>query len=240
VKEMKPILSGRKIIREYIRNGRGSNIFEAVKETDVDIYSGKLVLIKGRSGGGKTTLLSMLAGILEPSKGEVVFEEKNIYEQDEEQLANFRNAHFGYIPQGQSAIGSLTVLENVLLPYTLMGEEENKELKDRAMELLISLGIGDLADILPQELSGGELRRMAIARALIKKPEVIFADEPTGDLDDENTLYVLKLLREAADKGAAVVIVTHDQGVENYADSVYYMDGGILNKEIFDTISHIC
>ena len=131
----------------------------------------------------------------------------------------------GIVPQGQTGLHSLTVLENVKLPCLLYGEKVSDEY---TMELLEKVGIADLKDVYPNELSGGEMRRLAIARALIKKPAILLADEPTGDLDDENTHRVLRLLRQAADEATAVLLVTHEREAAAYADQLYRMDGGIL------------
>lgn len=130
------------------------------------------------------------------------------------------------ISQGQTGLFALTVLENVLAPAAIYGETSS--LEGRAKELLEEVGIADLADAKMSELSGGEMRRMAIARALIMDPEIIFADEPTDDLDDENTKAVLELLQKTARKGKSVLLVTHEASAEQYADKIYRMDAGSL------------
>lgn len=212
--------------KDFIRQGKGTNVLSAVKETDLTLAGGQLVAVTGRSGSGKSTLLNLLAGLLTPSGGNVVCGETDLYALSDEALSEFRNRHFGYIPQGQSAVSSLTVLENVLLPLTLYGEEPDVS---EAEALLFRMGILGLRDVMPRELSGGELRRMAIARALIRKPEFLFADEPTGDLDDENTEIVLSILREAARNGAAVLLVTHEREAAELADVQYRMADGALS-----------
>ena len=137
-----------------------------------------------------------------------------------------RNEKIGLIPQGHTALLSLTVLENVILPAILYHKDAPPE--ESAKELLEKVGIGNLANAKPNELSGGELRRMAIARAMLLHPGILLADEPTAGLDNENTLAVLSLLRIAADDGAAVLLVTHENEAAQYADQVYTMDGGKL------------
>ena len=132
------------------------------------------------------------------------------------------------IPQGQTGLRSLTVLENVLLPcamYGITGQE------DHAKELLEQMGIGELMNAYPSELSGGEMRRLSIARALIRRPGILLADEPTGDLDDENTHIVLSLLQKCAQEGKAVLLVTHEAEAAAYADRIYRMEKGILTRE---------
>jgi putative ABC transport system ATP-binding protein len=140
----------------------------------------------------------------------------------------------GFLPQGQTAIHSLTVLENILVPYTLHGQAPRRRHEldaafSRGKALLGELEIGDLADVMPSELSGGEVRRMAIARALIRQPDFLFADEPTGDLDSRNTAIVLSLFRQLADNGLSIFLVSHDAEVFPYADVVYEMEKGVIH-----------
>lgn len=157
--------------------------------------------------------------------------ETDLYALSDEERSAFRNRHIGVIPQGRTALRSLTVLENVLLPSRLYVQKSENvlEYRDRALALLEKLSIGHLKDAWPNELSGGELRRLSIARALIMSPDILLADEPTGDLDDENTGSVLKLLREKADGGTAVLLVTHEQSAAAYADRVLTMQEGRLS-----------
>ena len=212
------------IKKEYIRKIGGTNIFTAVSPCSMELRPGEITVVRGRSGGGKSTLLNILSGILKPDAGKVLYDEKDVYTLSDAELSEFRNRKIGYIPQGKSAVSSLTVRENILLPLTLFGETDEK----RADELIGLFGLTQLSDARPEEMSGGELRRMAIARALIREPEVIFADEPTGDLDDENTAAVFDVLRKTAKGGAAVMIVTHEGEAAGYADQVFRMDGGVL------------
>lgn len=220
-------ITAEKITRQYFRKSRGSNVFLALKETDFTLEPGKLIEITGRSGSGKSTMLNILAGLLAPTSGKVLYDDTDIYSLEDTERSVFRNRNLGVIPQGQTGLHSLTVLENVLLPSTMYGGNVPEE---RAVELLESVGIADLRDAYPNELSGGEMRRLSIARAMLMKPGVLLADEPTGDLDDENTHAVLKLLRRAADNGAAVLLVTHENEAAAYADKVYAMDGGVLRE----------
>ncbi|MBR3326370.1 MAG: ABC transporter ATP-binding protein [Atopobiaceae bacterium] len=203
--------------KQYFRKGRdAARYFDAVRSTDVTLRRGELLELVGRSGSGKTTLLSMLAGLLTPTDGTVMFEGRDLYALDDAELSRVRNEHFGVVPQGQTPLADLTVLQNVCLPHCLYRDPGDVE--SRALGLLESLGIAELSECYPAELSGGEMRRMAIARALVCEPDVVFADEPTGDLDDENTRVVLQALRDVADAGAAVLLVTHEQSAASYAD----------------------
>jgi len=215
------------VSRQFFRTTKLSNVFYAVKETDFALEPGRLLEITGRSGSGKSTLLNLLAGLLEPTTGKVLLDGTDLYQLSDGERSRLRNQSMGIIPQGQTGLHSLTVLENVKLPWLLYGEGAPE---DRALELLERVGILDLKNAYPNELSGGEMRRLAIARALVRNPGVILADEPTGDLDDENTKAVLSLLRQAADNGAAVLLVTHEREAASYADRIYRMNDGILTE----------
>ena len=157
-----------------------------------------------------------------------MFNGTDVYSLEDKALSRLRGESFGIIPQGQSALMSLSVRENILAPTLICGGMEQAE--EAAGRLMEQTGIAHLANELPGELSGGELRRMAIARALIRSPQVIFADEPTGDLDDENTQSVLKLLRGRADEGCAVLLVTHETDALSYADEIWQMKDGSLKQ----------
>ena len=221
------VLSARGLRKEFFRKGRSSaTYFDAVSSVDIDLRSGEVVVLMGRSGSGKSTLLNMLAGLLEPTEGSVVLEGRSLYDLDDASLSRLRNERIGVVAQGQTAIQSLSVIDNVLLGCMLYGNGDAHE--QEALDLLDRMGVAHLADSFPSELSGGELRRMAIARALVCKPAVLLADEPTGDLDDENTELVLSLLRECADAGAAVFVVTHEAVAERFADKTYRMAAGAL------------
>lgn len=223
-------LTAKKITKKFFRKTSSANYFYALKETDFEVTKGSLTVITGRSGSGKTTLLTILAGLLSPSEGEVLIDNKSIYSLSDKELSRLRNEKIGFIPQDSAAIFSLNVLENVLLPIMMYRKVSEKD-REYASELLEILDISSLSEVMPSELSGGELRRMSIARALVNKPEFIFADEPTGDLDDENTLEVLKYLRAIADSGIAVVMVTHDAEAAHFADRFFRMNGGELTEE---------
>ena len=216
-----------RITKSYTRGTDKSCVFSAVQPTDLVLQPGKLIEISGKSGSGKTTLLSILAGLLKPSEGEVNLDGKNIYSLDDDNLSKLRNDYFGVIPQAPSILSSLSVAENVLLPLTLYKKKNENHYARRLLEML---DIFDLAYEMPTQLSGGQIKRVAIARALVTKPKFIFADEPTGDLDDENTRIVLDCLRQIADEGASVLLVTHDIAAEHHEDEMYTMKNGVLTK----------
>ena len=215
------------LTKEFARKTGGSNRFTALQPVDFTLEAGQLTVLMGRSGSGKSTLLNLLAGLLRPTAGTIHAGETELTALSDKALSAFRNEHIGVIPQGQTAVYSLNVLENVLLPYTLTGNAGEGEIA-YAKELLERLDIAKLAEVSPAELSGGELRRMAIARAFVRNPEIILADEPTADLDDENTAVVFDALKAAARDGAAVLMVTHESGAEQYADRMLTMKNGVM------------
>ena len=221
------ILRAENISKRYFRRTGQANYFEAVKPLSLALEPGTLTLLMGRSGGGKTTLLHMLSGLLTPTEGKVWLGDTDLYALPDAQLSRLRGEQIGVVPQGRSAVDTLTVLENVLLPGQLCGRPAKQE---TALYWLEALEIGNLADARPAALSGGELRRMAIARVLTQEPRVILADEPTGDLDDASTRLVLSILQKAAhEQGKTVFVVTHENDAREYADRVYRMDGGSLS-----------
>ncbi len=199
----------------------------SVEEINLKIKAGVITSVLGKSGSGKSTLAAMAGGILAPKSGNVYADKDDIYKYDDKKRAAFRNGNIGYVVQGNSGLRSLTVLENVLLPTLIRGKKKSESV-EKARNLLCKLGIEKLSDVYINELSGGELRRMAIARALINDPKIIIADEPTGDLDDDNTNTVLKLFRIYADNGAGILIITHDISVLDYSDESYIMKDGRL------------
>ena len=220
------ILKAENISRRYFRKTGAANYFYAVNPVNLEIKSGEAVVLMGRSGSGKTTLLNMLSGLLSPTEGRLLMDGTDLYTLDDRALSRLRSEKIGVVPQGRSAIDTLTVLENILLPAALYGKPLPGE---AALQWMERLGIGQLRDARPAELSGGELRRVAIARALAQSPDILFADEPTGDLDDENTRLVLSSFYDYAhEKKKAVFIVTHENEALQYADRVYRMDGGNL------------
>ena len=223
------IIKAQGITKKYPRSSKSTSHFEAVKSLDIQIEEGKLTEITGRSGSGKSTLLYILAGLLKPTSGKVFLDDLDLYSLNDKKLSELRNKKMGIIPQGQTGLYSLTVLQNVLVPAMIYGD--TKDYEKKALELLEMVGIQDLKDVRMTELSGGEMRRMSIARALLLEPEIIFADEPTDDLDDENTRNVLELLKDITKGGKSVFLVTHEPTAVKYADIVYKMDAGNLFLE---------
>ena len=222
------IIEATGLTKEFARARGGKRLFTAVHPLDIDLEERLLTLVSGHSGSGKSTLANMLAGILTPTAGHVRLDGTDLYSLRDEELSRLRNERIGLVPQGHTALRALTVLDNVLLPSILYTKDEAPA--DRARELLAAVGLGDLADAAPTELSGGELRRMAIARALLMDPAVVVADEPTAGLDSANATAVLTLLRDAADRGSAVLVVSHEAEAQRFADRSYVMEDGHLRE----------
>ena len=220
------IIEATGLTKEFARARGGKRLFTAVHPLDIGLEERQLTVVSGHSGSGKSTLANMLAGILTPTAGHVRLDGTDLYSLRDEELSRLRNERIGLVPQGHTALRALTVLDNVLLPSILYTKDEAPA--DRARELLAAVGLGDLADAAPTELSGGELRRMAIARALLMDPAIVVADEPTAGLDSVNATAALTLLRDAADRGAAVLVVSHEAEAQRFADHSYVMEDGHL------------
>ena len=223
------ILEATGLSKEFARARGGRRVFTAVHPLDIGLDEGQLTVISGHSGSGKSTLLTMLAGILTPTAGHVRVEGTDLYSLRDEERSRLRNARIGLVPQGNTALRALTVLDNVLLPSVLYSRDEAPAARGR--ELLTTVGLADLAEAKPTELSGGELRRMAIARALLMEPPIVLADEPTAGLDSANATAVLTLLRDAANAGAAVLVVSHETEARHFADRSYTMEDGHLRDQ---------
>jgi putative ABC transport system ATP-binding protein len=223
------ILKAEGISKTFFRNTGSANYFYAVSPLSIEILPESVTVLTGRSGSGKTTLLNMLAGILEPTEGKVLLDDTDLYSLKDDVLSRLRNERIGVVPQARSAVDTLTVMENILLPARLYGKHAPAE---EARQWMEQFGIDSLADAMPRELSGGELRRMAIIRAVVQDPDILFADEPTGDLDDENTEKVLSALYSFAhDQKKAVFIVTHENDALKYADRLYKMEKGRIGLQ---------
>lgn len=217
------VLEVKGLCKEYMR---GSQPFYAVDHVDFSMDKGDFVSIIGRSGSGKSTMLNLIAGLLDPTEGTVTIAGQCLSGLDDEALSAVRNTVLGYVPQGQTILSNLNVLDNVRLPFYFSKREGASTA--RAMELLERVGIGHLAESLPKELSGGELRRVSIARALMCSHDLLILDEPTGDLDPETTSEIMELLQSLAKQGTAILMVTHELDTTTYGNRTYVMDRGRL------------
>lgn len=219
------VLTLKNLTKEYMR---GNSSFYAVDNVSLLIGKNDIVTIIGRSGSGKTTLLNMIAGLIKPTSGSIIVDGQDILTLSDKNISLYRNSKIGYVPQGNTALGNLTVLDNVLLPFYLCKNEGDPTSK--AISLLEQLGIPHLAEMFPKHLSGGELRRVFIARALINDPLILIADEPTSDVDAKTTVEIMELFSKIAKHGVSILFVTHDLETIKYGNSVYIMDEGKLTR----------
>lgn len=192
-----------------------------LKDFSLTIEDGTFLGIQGKSGAGKSTLLTILAGLQPADSGSIIIDGKEIVGAGERELAAFRNQHIGFVSQEQSFLENLNVIDNVRLPaYLGKDRASDSEISERAHRLLEELGISHLARQFPSDLSGGENHRVLIARALIKNPKVILADEPTDSVDDERTKEIINIFRKLTDQGKIVILVSHDQAALKLCDKI--------------------
>ena len=205
---------------------------DILKGIDFNIEKGEFVAIMGPSGSGKSTLLGLLAGLDSPSSGKILLDGEDITGLDEDRMSVLRGRKIGFVFQSYNLIPTLTAEENVLLPYELIGGN-GMDGRQRARDLLESVGLGDRRDHYPVQLSGGEQQRVALARAFVAKPPILFADEPTGNLDSQNGQHVLELLISLNKReGTTLVLVTHDLTLASQADRrITLLDGLIVSDE---------
>jgi putative ABC transport system ATP-binding protein len=211
---------------------RGVDEVHALSHVSLRIERGRFVALMGPSGSGKSTLLNLIAGLDRPSGGVVEVAGKRLDELSEDALAAFRARHVGFVFQFFNLIPVLDARGNVELPLllTTLGKADRRTRADAALRIV---GLGDRAGHKPSEMSGGEQQRVAIARAIVSDPEIIVADEPTGDLDAKNAVDILGLLRDLArDFGKTVVMVTHDPRGEAFVDEIHHLDKGILRDSV--------
>ena len=209
---------------------RGSNTLFAVKNVNFTLKEGDFVNIIGRSGSGKSTFLNLLSGLLKPTEGKIFAKGKNISDFSDREISKYRNEIIGFVPQSLGTLPNLNVLENVSLPYYLFKRDDSAY--EKAAMLLDTMGILHLKDDFPRNLSGGELKRVLIARSMINSPELLILDEPTSDLDKNTTMEIMDLLKKINSKGTALIIVTHELDILKYGNTLCQMeDGSLIKKE---------
>lgn len=220
------ILESRNIFKSYQSNKKVK--LEVLKDITLSIEENKISVIVGASGAGKSTLLHILSGLDRPDSGEVYFEQENIFKFSDERLAQFRNKNIGFVFQFHHLLPEFTAAENVAIPKLASGTKLKEALK-QSEELLELVGLSDRKDHKPSELSGGEQQRVAVARALVNDPKIIFADEPTGNLDSKNSETIHQLILRLRDEfKKTFVIVTHNPELMNLADKIFELKDGRL------------
>lgn len=210
----------------------GNEKVRALNGVDLTIYKGEFCAIVGTSGSGKSTMLNMLAGLEKPTKGEVIVAGEHLEKMNENQLVKFRREHVGFIFQSFNLLGTMNAIENVALPLTFRGVDK-KIREAKAVEMLKLVGLPKHMKHRPNEMSGGQQQRVDVARALVLDPEIIFADEPTGNLDSKTSAEVLGLMRKVVtEKNQTMVMVTHDNHLAGFADRIFHIiDGKIVKIE---------
>ena len=207
---------------------QGEHITKALDGVDLSINAGEFVAIVGTSGSGKSTLLHMMGGLDTPTSGEIIMGGKPFSKKNEEQMAIFRRRHIGFIFQNYNLIPILNAYENIVLPVQLDGRKVDKELME---EIVSTLGLQDKLQNLPNNLSGGQQQRVSIARALLTKPEIILADEPTGNLDSRTSEDVLSLLKSTSVKfHQTIVMITHNNAIAELADRMIRIEDGRIKE----------
>jgi putative ABC transport system ATP-binding protein len=224
------VVSARGVTRRY---GEGDTAVDALRGIDLSISRGELSAVMGPSGSGKSTLMHILAGLDKPTSGTVTIAGEDVTKLDDTALTKLRREHIGFVFQFFNLLPMLTAEENITLPLEIAGEKPERAWLD---DLLGQLGIADRRKHRPAELSGGQQQRVAIARALVSKPTVMFADEPTGNLDSSTSEEILKLLRASVDAyGQTTVMVTHDARAAAIADRILFLDDGLIVREVTHT-----
>ena len=227
------VVTARGLTRTY---GEGETAVRALCGVDLDVERGKLTGVMGPSGSGKSTLMHILAGLDKPTSGEVAIDGTNIADLSDTELTKLRRRHIGFVFQFFNLLPMLTAEENILLPLELGGAKMDKDWNDSVID---RVGLSDRRTHRPSELSGGQQQRVAIARALISKPTVVFADEPTGNLDSTTSHEILELLRESVETlGQTFVMVSHDPQATAIADRTLFLADGLIVRELGKATAH--
>lgn len=223
------IIQASGITKEYIEKDKAEPL-KVLRGIDLNIEEDSLISIVGSSGSGKSTLLHIIGGLDRPTKGDVLYRGTNLNSLNAEELARFRNKNLGFVFQFHHLLPEFSALENVFMPALIAGRSQSV-IEKEALELLDRFGLGNRASHRPSELSGGEQQRVAVARALINKPNILLADEPTGNLDEANTTSLLNLLFGLKKElGITIVMVTHDKQIASQCDRNYQIELGLISE----------
>jgi len=232
-RESPVVVEARDVTRRY---GEGENAVHALRGVSLAVERGKLTAIMGPSGSGKSTLMHILAGLDQPTSGSVSIDGTNITELNDGDLTKLRRSHIGFVFQFFNLLPMLTAERNILLPLSIAGRDPDRDFFDALVE---KVGLGPRLNHRPAELSGGQQQRVAVARAIVSRPAVVFADEPTGNLDSQTSAEILGLLRDSVDSfGQTTVMVTHDPGAAAIADRVLFLADGQIVRDRARSSAH--
>ncbi len=224
---MKPLIEIKNLRKVY---RMGNEKIVALDNINLTINQGEICCLFGTSGSGKSTLLNMLAGLEKPTSGDIFIKNKNIAKLDETQLAIFRQKYIGFVFQSYNLLSSLTALENVALPLIFQGVSKTVREK-KARDILTHVGLGKRLSHRPNQMSGGQQQRVSIARAFVNKPTILFADEPTGNLDTHTTIEVMNMITDIAKElSQTLIIVSHDDEISEYANTIIRMRDGVIEN----------
>ena len=216
------ILEVKNLYREYERKNKTK--FNAVEDISFSLKKGSLTGITGPSGSGKSTLFHLLSGLVKPTSGDIILNDRSICNLNENELSHMRNSEIGYIMQGANLIPNLTIIENICLPMAFSSKENNT--LERGRKLLKEFGLENMENEFPANISGGEQKRVSIARTFAQNPSLIIADEPTSNLDDENSIIIMDFFKKMCNEGMTILFSTHEKELLSYADRVLTISKG--------------
>ena len=222
------MIKTRNLRRSYLT---GTQSVDAIKGIDLDISKGEFISIMGPSGSGKTTLMNIIGCLDSPSSGEYYLNDKLVSELSDNELATIRNNEIGFVFQSFHLLARNSALDNIMLPLKYAGKDKVSAL-ERSQEVLKQVGLSDRASHTPAELSGGQQQRVAIARALVNKPSIIFADEPTGNLDSKTGAEVMSLFKDLNTNGQTIILITHEESIAKQSNRIITIMDGLIKSDV--------
>ena len=222
------MIKTRNLRRSYLT---GTQSVDAIKGIDLDISKGEFISIMGPSGSGKTTLMNIIGCLDSPSSGEYYLNDKLVSELSDNELATIRNSEIGFVFQSFHLLARNSALDNIMLPLKYAGKDKVSAL-ERSQEVLKQVGLSDRASHTPAELSGGQQQRVAIARALVNKPSIIFADEPTGNLDSKTGAEVMTLFKDLNTNGQTIILITHEESIAKQSNRIITIMDGLIKSDV--------